>query len=90
MDKTAEHTLRIGEYFFDVGTEYTCPKQHVVLGFAPNGYVVGLDPKTVAAIIVPFDKVCPACADPKFIVSHTPSRYCRSGKHPHCTCDSCF
>lgn len=22
--------------------------------------------------------------------SHTPSSFCESGKHPHCTCDMCF
>lgn len=22
--------------------------------------------------------------------NHEPSRYCESGKRPHCTCDTCF
>ena len=25
-----------------------------------------------------------------FFPSHTPSRNCQSGGHPHCTCDWCF
>ena len=25
-----------------------------------------------------------------FAPSHKPSPRCRSGKHPHCTCDTCF
>jgi hypothetical protein len=25
-----------------------------------------------------------------FFPSHVPSRGCRSGRRPHCTCDTCF
>lgn len=25
-----------------------------------------------------------------FAPRHLPSPYCKSGKHPHCTCDTCF
>lgn len=25
-----------------------------------------------------------------FMPPHDPSRYCKSGSHPHCTCDTCF
>ncbi len=25
-----------------------------------------------------------------FAPNHKPSAYCESGKHPHCTCDTCF
>lgn len=37
----------------------------------------------------------PAVQDGRFISSvfapsHKPSRYCESGKRPHCTCDRCF
>lgn len=27
---------------------------------------------------------------PRFGSAHEPSRMCRSGKRPHCTCDACF
>jgi hypothetical protein len=44
-----------------------------------------------------YDPNCSGCKpildhprlDP-FQPSHKPSSYCRSGKRPHCTCDSCF
>lgn len=28
--------------------------------------------------------------DMPFAPSHMPSRNCRSGRHAHCTCDTCF
>jgi len=28
--------------------------------------------------------------DPPFAPSHKASETCRSGKRPHCTCDTCF
>lgn len=30
------------------------------------------------------------CADIKHPVSHVASIMCQSGRHPHCTCDTCF
>lgn len=36
---------------------------------------------------------CRYCDENKgvpFTPYHDPSPYCESGKHPHCTCDTCF
>ena len=34
---------------------------------------------------------CPSCdRDGPVGPSHDASPYCQSGKHPHCTCDTCF
>ena len=32
----------------------------------------------------------PGCCEPGAIPDHYPNPSCRSGKHPHCTCDGCF
>jgi hypothetical protein len=39
---------------------------------------------------LPFGE-CPSCdRDGQQGPSHDPSPHCESGKHPHCTCDTCF
>jgi phage FluMu protein Com len=46
------------------------------------------------------DPKCPGCQEAYqvldrmpfnvFMPSHKASKYCKSGKRPHCTCDACF
>lgn len=52
-----------------------------------------LDPHcpTCQAIFYPHyrEKWLPGDLGP-FAPPHKPSERCRSGKHPHCTCDTCF
>lgn len=33
---------------------------------------------------------CPSCVPGAFAPDHYPNPGCRSGQHPHCTCDGCF
>lgn len=33
---------------------------------------------------------CDAHRNDSMMPPHTPSERCESGKHPHCTCDTCF
>jgi hypothetical protein len=33
---------------------------------------------------------CDQFGDDPMMPRHTPSDRCESGKHPHCTCDTCF
>lgn len=33
---------------------------------------------------------CDAHRNDSMMPSHTASKRCESGKHPHCTCDTCF
>jgi hypothetical protein len=44
--------------------------------------------------LIPLDRVdCPGCAAierGEMGPRHQPSPRCESGKHPHCTCDTCF
>jgi hypothetical protein len=35
-------------------------------------------------------KFCDEFRNDSMMPSHTPSKNCESGKHPHCTCSACF
>lgn len=51
-----------------------------------------------AAVLAQFGKPNPAHPDCSSCVRssvfggprHEPSKFCKSGKHPHCSCDTCF
>lgn len=60
------------------------------------------DMRTVAELVADgeLDPKCPQCAEAISALEagqpwphgprHKPSPRCQSGKHPHCTCDTCF
>ncbi len=60
-------------------------------------YILDLENK---GLIDRFCKTCQEVTIPKlkngaklsdiFVPSHKASNRCESGKHPHCTCDTCF